>query len=267
MRGDAKTWHYGLVARFWAERITDGPEIAYFTRAARENGGPVLDAGCGTGRLLLPLLRAELDTDGCDISADMLRYARDAAAREGCAPALVECALHQLSMPRRYRTVVACGVLSIGVPRDKDELSLRRIHEALEPGGLLLLDHHLPYGDADAWKLWPRDGRTHLPLPWPAGLGTKPPADGTDYEIHSRITAFDPVAQQVTRQMRTFLWKEGTIVDEQVYDLVENYFFTDEMRHLLERAGFVVEAVEGAYERRASRPDDDVIVWHARKPA
>jgi hypothetical protein len=27
-----QTWHYGLVARWWAEFNTDGPEIAYYQR-------------------------------------------------------------------------------------------------------------------------------------------------------------------------------------------------------------------------------------------
>jgi 2-polyprenyl-3-methyl-5-hydroxy-6-metoxy-1,4-benzoquinol methylase len=35
----------------------------------------VLDVACGSGRLLLPLLRAGIDIDGCDISGDMLKMA------------------------------------------------------------------------------------------------------------------------------------------------------------------------------------------------
>ena len=81
MNEPVQTWHYGLMARHWAENNTTGPEIAYFQQQIEQYGQPVLDAGCGTGRLLIPFLRAGLDVDGCDISGDMLAYCRQAAAR------------------------------------------------------------------------------------------------------------------------------------------------------------------------------------------
>ena len=53
----------------------DGPEIDYFGRFV-ERGQPARDAGCGTGRLLLPWLRTGFDVDGCDVSADMISLKR-----------------------------------------------------------------------------------------------------------------------------------------------------------------------------------------------
>jgi hypothetical protein len=34
------------------------PDVPFFVQAARESGGPVLEVGCGTGRVLLPTARA-----------------------------------------------------------------------------------------------------------------------------------------------------------------------------------------------------------------
>src|SRR4030095_9736370 len=83
---DAQPWHYGLIAKWWAEFNTSGPEIAYFQRFIEENGEPALDAVCGTGRLLVPYLQAGLDVDGSDISPDMLAHCRGRAEREGFSP-------------------------------------------------------------------------------------------------------------------------------------------------------------------------------------
>ena len=63
-----QTWHYGLVARWWAEFNTEGPEIEYFRGFVERFGEPALDVACGAGRLLLPYRRAGLDVDGTDIS-------------------------------------------------------------------------------------------------------------------------------------------------------------------------------------------------------
>ena len=52
---EPSTWHHGLVAEWWAAFNTDGPEIGYFGGFVAE-GQPALDAGCGTGRLLVPWL-------------------------------------------------------------------------------------------------------------------------------------------------------------------------------------------------------------------
>src|SRR5262249_9831321 len=141
-----QTWHYGLVARYWAERNTGGPEIAYFRAEIERRGQPALDAGCGTGRLLIPFLQAGLDADGCDVSPDMLALCRQTAEREGVRPRLYQQALHDMELPRRYRTIVVCGVFGIGGGRRQDTLALQRFYQHLNPGGALLLDNHLPYG-------------------------------------------------------------------------------------------------------------------------
>ncbi len=54
---ESGTWHYGLIARWWAEFNAAAPEeLAYFRAAIRRFGEPALDLGCGRGRILMPLL-------------------------------------------------------------------------------------------------------------------------------------------------------------------------------------------------------------------
>lgn len=139
-----QTWHYGLVARYWAEHNTDGPEITYCRSQIERYGQPALDSGCGTGRLLIPFLRAGLDVDGCDVSPDLLALCHEKAAREALQPRLHQQALHELDPPRPYQTIVACGVFGIGVTGQQDLWALQRFYQHLDPGGVLLRDHHLP---------------------------------------------------------------------------------------------------------------------------
>ena len=74
------TWHYGLIARWWAEFNKAEPhELDYYRSAIRKFGEPVVDLGCGTGRFLVPLSAEGFDIDGVDISADMIAAARDHA--------------------------------------------------------------------------------------------------------------------------------------------------------------------------------------------
>jgi SAM-dependent methyltransferase len=47
-------------------------DVAFFVEAAQASGGPVLEVGCGTGRLLLPTARAGIAVVGLDLSPHML---------------------------------------------------------------------------------------------------------------------------------------------------------------------------------------------------
>ncbi len=259
-----QTWHYGLMARHWAENNTTGPEIAYFQQQIERYGQPALDAGCGTGRLLIPFLRAGLDVDGCDVSGDMLAYCQQAADHAGVAPRFYQQALHQLDLPRQYQTIVACGVFGIGVSREQNFVALQRFYDHLLPSGMLIFDGIPAYADADLWPLWRKDARTHLPEPWPPDID-KLPADGRESTLYYRLTAVDPLAQQTTGEMRMLLFKDGQLAADDTYTLLSNYYFRQEMQLVLEKAGFTVVAVKGDWTDADATADHDTLVYFARK--
>jgi SAM-dependent methyltransferase len=206
-----QTWHHGLVAEWWARFNLDGPEIEYFGRFV-EHGQPVLDAGCGVGRLLLPWLRAGFDVDGCDCSPGMVAHCRESARREGFDPVLLVQPLHELEPPRSYRTIVACGVFGLGGTRAQDEEALRRFHRVLEPGGILLLDNEVPYANARLWAQWTREPRDRLPEPWPESGVRKQTTEGTEYELRTRPKAIDPLDQRATLEVRVEKSHDGQLL-------------------------------------------------------
>jgi ubiquinone/menaquinone biosynthesis C-methylase UbiE len=54
----------------------DRPDIAFFVDWARSLGNPVLELGCGTGRVLIPTARAGVEIVGVDASPHMLDVCR-----------------------------------------------------------------------------------------------------------------------------------------------------------------------------------------------
>jgi len=54
------------------EQSRNTEDIGFFVEAAKRIGGPVLELGCGTGRLTVPLAQAGLEVTALDISATML---------------------------------------------------------------------------------------------------------------------------------------------------------------------------------------------------
>jgi SAM-dependent methyltransferase len=258
--GNAQTWHHGLVARWWAENNLDGPELEFF-RSFVEAGQPALDAGCGTGRLLIPYLQAGLDVDGADISADMLALCRERADREGLPPPnLYAQALHELDLPRRYRTIVVCGAFGLGARRADDRESLRRLYEHLEPGGTLVLDNEVPWC-VGYWRFWQKEAREDLPLPWPDEGQRR-----GDLELRSRFVDLDPHEQTLELAIRAALWENGRRVREEEHVLTMTLYFTHELLLMLGRAGFVDVDLRAGYRDEPPTEDDDFVVLDARRP-
>lgn len=247
MNAQPQTWHYGLVARWWAEFNTDGPEIEYFRSFIERGRGPALDAACGTGRLLIPYLRGGLDVDGCDISADMLAMCRASATSQGLTPHLYHQALHELDLPRSYQTVVICGSFGLGGERSQDKQALLAIRRHLHPEGRLVFDISLPYADADDWRLWLSEDRAHLPQPWPQEGRRKRAADGDEIEIRTRASAFDPLLQIVTWQIQATLFRGGQEIHREAYTMRAVLYFRNEMMDMLSQAGFAEVAVLDGY--------------------
>jgi hypothetical protein len=194
----------------------------------------------------------------------MLALCREAAEREGVAPTLYRQAIHELDLPRRYRTIVVCGGFGLGATREQDLEGLRRLRAHLEPGGTLALDNEVPYADEVLWQRWVKGGRDDLPRPWRPPGERRVGADGAEYELRSRLVAFDPLEQRETREMLAEMWRDGELVESGTHVLELTMYFKHELLLLLERAGFSEVDVRAGYSGAEPTADDDFLVFLAR---
>ncbi len=255
-----------MVASWWAEFNDDfrPHEIPYFQAAIERSGQPALDVGCGTGRLLLPYLRAGIDVDGCDISADMIEACRHKAAGEGMQPNLYVQPMHALDLPRTYRTIFVCGSFGLGSDRERDTEALTRFRDHLEPGGTLLIDIEVPYADPQHWGYWLESKRSSLPEDSTTPNRRRTATDGAEYALVSRLVSVDPLEQRVTMAINIEKWRDGTLEADQERILHIGMYFKNEMLLMLEKAGFTDVVVHGEHQERPPTSDDEFIVFVAR---
>ena len=132
----------GLAATTWDDFAGTEPHPDYyrFRRLIDENPGPVLDVGCGTGRLLIPYLASGMEIHGVDSSAEMLSICRDKASRMGLKPLLHRQLMQTLDVRAEYATIIVPGG-SFHLVTDREEAmeALRRFHRHLGPDGMLAL--------------------------------------------------------------------------------------------------------------------------------
>jgi SAM-dependent methyltransferase len=267
MSDEQGTWHHGLAARWWAEfTVATPPELAYYRGAVERFGEPALDLACGTGRLLVPLSAGGLDVDGADVSADMLALCDERAKRDGAAPALHRQAMHELDLPRQYRTIFICDSFGLGGSRRNDLETLRRVHRHLAPNGGFVLNVWPPYAQDEAsWMRWLPSRRAEVPEPWPESGDRRRLADGGELEWITRLADLDPLEQRQTLEMRARLWRGSELVKEETHALLENLYFVEEVLLMLSTAGFSRFEVQGGYEGRAATREDGMVVIVAQR--
>ena len=251
------------MAESWAECPSEAPELPFFRQEIARHGQPVLDLACGIGRLLIPLLEAGIDVDGCDISGDMLGYCRRNAERQGLAPKLYQQPMHTLEIPRKYKTIFICNAFDLGGSRANDLETLRRCQLHLEEGGALIFNILAEYTSAETWDSWLSQRRRELPQPWPEEGRRRVGADGSEYITRVRLVEMDPLEQCLTRQVRIEKRQSGKLVASEEYTMRANMYLKNELLLMLNVAGFRQVSVRGDYTDQAASPESRELVFLA----
>lgn len=263
MTDEPVVWHYGLMAERWGQFLTDAPEMPFFLREIEQYGQPVLDLACGAGRLLLLLLAAGVDIDGCDISEDMLNQCRTAATEAGHVPALYAQSMHAFDLPRRYRTIYICDSYGLAGSRGNDLVTLRRCYQHLEDGGALLLTIDAEYTSSESWDRWLPEQRRALPEPWPTDAPRRIAADGSEHLARFRSLSLDPLDQTYVREVQLEKWQAGSLVESEEYVLRGNMYLKSEVVLMLQVAGFSAISVRGDYTDDPATADHEKLIFTA----
>jgi len=256
----------GLAAQAWDPSGGDDPQWDhdYIKRLIGQNPGPALDVGCGTGRLLLRYLKAGLDVDGIDTSADMLAICREKGERQGLKSRLYQQAMQRLDLPRKYKTIyIPCGTFCLIIDRDEALEALRRMYAHLEPNGILVFNLFWVFSRGEPLSDKPLGGDGEWGDLWSY---TQP--DGSIIAQHLKREKIDCVEQLLLAQRRYQLIRDGRVIEEEIFASNERWYFKHEMVLLLEKAGFRDIQVKDGWsdDDFSDGHQHDSMVFIARKP-
>jgi SAM-dependent methyltransferase len=149
MAGGAESWD--RLVPYYDEWIPeDAGDLDFYVEEARRSGGPVVELGCGTGRVTLPMARAGVRVIGIDSSAEMLAECRRRAAAEQLTSAmdLRVGDFRDPPVPERVPLVVCPLRTMMHLLDDVARLeALRAVHGMLVPGGRFAFDVFSPPSD------------------------------------------------------------------------------------------------------------------------
>jgi len=233
-------------------------DVAFYRGAAREFGDPVLELGCGTGRITMALAEAGKRITGLDLSERMLeravqkRAALRVEARERVH--LVQGNMAGFDLGEKFRLVIIPFrpfQHLLEVHEQMNCLECARKH--LAPGGRLILD--VFQTDAE---------RMHDPVHMRETLVTEyNTADGRQVKISERVAAFHRAEQINDVEMIFSIKHAGGREERLVFAWPLRYFFRYEVEHLLARCGFKVSAEYGDFDKTPIRDDSAEMVFIA----
>jgi SAM-dependent methyltransferase len=220
-------------------------DITFFVEAAVKSGGPVLEVGCGTGRVLIPTARAGIDVVGLDLSPDMLAVCRQRLRDEPEAVqskvTLLQADMRRFALGRAFSLVTIPFRSFQHLLTVEDQLScLESIHQHLGTEGMLILDLFNPSLD---WL---------VNRPVGEELAEEPAfniPDGRRVIRRQKTLARDRFNQVDDHELIYYVTQPDGREERLVHSFRLRYLFRFEAEHLLARAGFALEHLYAGYDK------------------
>ena len=223
----------------------------FYLDMATEYGGPVLEFGCGTGRITLPMARLGIDVTGMDASHSMLEVLRGKRANE---PADVRrrvriargdfrshCLTDRFSL-----VVIPFRPMQHMYTIDDQLAALKNAGRHLAAGGVLAFDVFNPRFD----KLLSDDNEEYLELEWPAEDG-----NGLTIRRYFIKDEFDPVNLVFSGRFIFRLYNGDQVLSEEAEPFKMSVYTYPHIKALIYAAGLETVAEFGSFDRKPIGPD------------
>ncbi len=233
-------------------------DLELIVALADEWGDPVLELGCGTGRMLVPLAAAGHTLTGVDISSALLAIAQRKLDAEDLEErvTLVQSDMRDFALDERNFQFAFCTSNTLmHLTTQQEQLAcLRSVHAHLADDGLLLIDLFNP----DLTRLLAVNGVQELADQW------VDEATGADV-LKWSVRTFD-LAEQI--QETLFIYEEilaDGMVKRTLCPFPLRFLWRSEAELMLQVAGFQVEDVLGDFDGEPYHSASDHLILLARK--
>ncbi|MBI2913049.1 MAG: class I SAM-dependent methyltransferase [Chloroflexi bacterium] len=238
---------YDFVAEFYDHVVPTAArrDLDFWVEMARQSGGPVLEVGCGTGRVLIATARAGIEIAGLDLSAKMLSVCRQKLSREPqdvrARVELVEADMRNFDLGRRFRVATTPFRPFQHLVTVQDQIAcLESIRRHLADGGRLVLDVFNPRLDRLVDERYFQEGDEEPEFVMP---------DGRRVIRRHRVVSRDLLNQVQNIELIYYVTHPDGRRERLVHAFPMRYLFRFEVEHLLARCGFEVEDVYGDFDK------------------
>lgn len=233
-------------------------EVAFYEKFLKTTQGPILEAMCGSGRLLIPLLKKGFVVEGIDNSSHMLQSCQTRCSSLGLPVQLHNQSLQNLNLPSKYDIIfIAIGSFQL-IQDHKEALHvLKNLRSALLPKGRLIIETFVPW---DAIKANIHGSILAEQSNETTSKKTVNAADGSQI-IHKSVVSVH-FKEQLEKTKSTYeKWIDGKISHSEEEEYIVRWYHRFEMLLLLQKAGFsTVKIIDESFEQ-----NEQAVVYIASK--
>ena len=228
-------------------------DIEYYYSRLKNVNGPILEPGCGTGRMLIPLMEKGLQVDGIDQSQEMMELCNYYLRRKGLITNLGLGNWVSIRLPiRNYEAIILpTGTLMLVTDYEESIRALQNFYNHLAEGGRLIFDFFQP------------DFSTKI--------GEKV---STEYVIDEKnvikcekeVVEIDLEKKVMVTKIRYDKFKFKMHMQTEYQDFSLRWFDLEEMKQLLKEVGFKEIVVSANFEYGVEpMGQDQIITFEATK--
>lgn len=198
-------------------------DLTFYLEQVKSATGLVLEAGVGTGRMLVPFAEKGIKIEGVDLSPFMLEKCQHHLNERKLEVKLYLQDLQALDLPKKYQMIIMpTGSFALLPTREMMLKSLTAFKHHLLPGGKLILD-----------LLLPRDFQEGN-----SSTTTCELSDSTGIIFNSTSLTIDWEAQRTTELHRYEKWVKGQMVQTELSQFILSWYGIEEFKLILEKIGF-----------------------------
>ncbi|MEE8442209.1 MAG: methyltransferase domain-containing protein [Dehalococcoidia bacterium] len=235
--------------------LTD--DISFWVEEALASDGPVLELGCGTGRVAIPIAQADVPVVGLDNSAEMLKIARTKARRAGLntkALRFVRGDMRDFSLGQTFPLIIIpFRSFQVLLSVADQYRALATIEKHLAPGGKLVFSLFVP--DLELLAGDPSIVRYDHEVTDPATGHQLSVSHQNRYDNFNQVGNVRTIIEEVD--------KRGEVVCKVYKDFQMRYLYRFEAQNLLSACGYQVLDVYGSFQREPLDESSTEMIWVA----
>ena len=233
-------------------------DVPFYRARIPSPGARVLELGCGTGRVLIPLAPHCAEIVGIDISQAMLRVCREKLARAGASghgARILRADITAFALRARFDLIIAPFRVFQNMETDAEiDGFFPRVREHLAPGGSCILNVFRPWDEGRIRAAWGAEGETFCwERPLSDGRVTchekRPPVEGTDLVLHP---------EAVYRR-----YEDADLAEQTSFQFVMRCYFPEEFERVIVSHGFRVVAKWGGYHGEPYGEGPELVIQFA----
>lgn len=232
-----KNQYQGLFARFYDLIQNKCFELPAYLNFMNTYGKKILELGCGTGRLTIPLAQNGAIITGIDLNDDMLEICKQKTPNSVDIK-LVNGNITNYSIEESFDLVIApCNVINHLISLEQVDMMIKCSKKHLKSGGRLIIDNSIP----PLTEMIESNGKLEI-------LDFQDNSNGTVIKDYY-LPTYDFVNNLEFDKIKLEEYKDGMIINCEEIEETMAFYYPRELRYLILQNGFEIEKEMGSLKK------------------